>query len=182
MREVALAAGARGLRCRPPLRRGRRGRGGAGPRRVGRGAGGRARLPLPGPPTPRPAGADRGHRHAHLRCGRRRLLTAGEAAIGGHRRLGYGRVPVCMAKTQSSLSHDPALKGRPRGFLAAGPRRSPVRRCGVRDRVLRRHAHDAGTAAASGRRAGGHRRRGPHHRPLLARPSPLRRRWRPRVR
>lgn len=31
-------------------------------------------------------------------------------------RLGYGRVPVCMAKTQSSLSHDPALKGRPRGF------------------------------------------------------------------
>ena len=25
--------------------------------------------------------------------------------------------PVCMAKTQSSLSHDPALKGRPRGFM-----------------------------------------------------------------
>ncbi len=36
-------------------------------------------------------------------------------------RLGYGRVPVCMAKTQSSLSHDPSLKGRPRGF------RLPVR-------------------------------------------------------
>ncbi len=31
-------------------------------------------------------------------------------------RMGYGRVPVCMAKTQSSLSHDPALKGRPRGW------------------------------------------------------------------
>jgi formate--tetrahydrofolate ligase len=30
--------------------------------------------------------------------------------------LGYGRVPVCMAKTQSSLSHDPSLKGRPTGF------------------------------------------------------------------
>ena len=39
-----------------------------------------------------------------------------EAALDAIERLGYGRVPVCMAKTQSSLSHDPALKGRPRGF------------------------------------------------------------------
>jgi formyltetrahydrofolate synthetase len=31
-------------------------------------------------------------------------------------RLGYGTLPVCMAKTQLSLSHDPDLKGRPRGF------------------------------------------------------------------
>lgn len=30
--------------------------------------------------------------------------------------LGFGRLPVCMAKTPLSLSHDPALKGRPRGF------------------------------------------------------------------
>jgi formate--tetrahydrofolate ligase len=29
---------------------------------------------------------------------------------------GYGRFPVCMAKTQFSLSHDPNLKGRPRGY------------------------------------------------------------------
>jgi formate--tetrahydrofolate ligase len=29
---------------------------------------------------------------------------------------GYGRLPICMAKTQYSLSHDPALKGRPTGF------------------------------------------------------------------
>jgi formyltetrahydrofolate synthetase len=34
---------------------------------------------------------------------------------------GYGNLPVCMAKTQYSLSHDPALKGAPRGF------RLPVR-------------------------------------------------------
>jgi formyltetrahydrofolate synthetase len=39
-----------------------------------------------------------------------------EAALEAIDRLGYGRVPVCMAKTQSSLSHDPSLKGRPRGF------------------------------------------------------------------
>ena len=31
-------------------------------------------------------------------------------------RLGYGRFPICMAKTQYSLSHDPLLLGRPTGF------------------------------------------------------------------
>lgn len=31
-------------------------------------------------------------------------------------RLGHGHMPVCMAKTALSLSHDPALKGRPTGF------------------------------------------------------------------
>ena len=38
---------------------------------------------------------------------------------GKFRRLeeeGYGHLPVCMAKTQYSLSTDPGLKGRPRGF------------------------------------------------------------------
>jgi formate--tetrahydrofolate ligase len=29
---------------------------------------------------------------------------------------GYGHFPICMAKTQYSLSHDPNLKGRPTGF------------------------------------------------------------------
>ncbi|CAG5078277.1 Oidioi.mRNA.OKI2018_I69.PAR.g8949.t1.cds [Oikopleura dioica] len=29
---------------------------------------------------------------------------------------GFGNLPICMAKTQYSLSHDPALKGAPRGF------------------------------------------------------------------
>jgi formate--tetrahydrofolate ligase len=32
------------------------------------------------------------------------------------RRLGYESLPICMAKTPLSLSHDPALKGRPTGF------------------------------------------------------------------
>lgn len=31
-------------------------------------------------------------------------------------RMGYGELPVCVAKTQYSLSDDPALLGRPRGF------------------------------------------------------------------
>jgi formate--tetrahydrofolate ligase len=30
---------------------------------------------------------------------------------------GYGRMPICMAKTQYSLSHDPELKGRPEGYV-----------------------------------------------------------------
>lgn len=29
---------------------------------------------------------------------------------------GYGAMPICMAKTQASLSHDPQLVGRPEGF------------------------------------------------------------------
>jgi formate--tetrahydrofolate ligase len=32
-------------------------------------------------------------------------------------RLGFGTAPVCMAKTQMSLSHDPALRNRPTGFI-----------------------------------------------------------------
>ncbi|MFO8007882.1 MAG: formate--tetrahydrofolate ligase [Candidatus Brocadiia bacterium] len=31
-------------------------------------------------------------------------------------KLGYDNLPICMAKTHLSLSHDPALKGRPTGF------------------------------------------------------------------
>ena len=31
--------------------------------------------------------------------------------------LGFGTAPVCMAKTQMSLSHDPALRNRPTGFI-----------------------------------------------------------------
>jgi len=32
-------------------------------------------------------------------------------------KLGLGTAPVCMAKTQMSLSHDPALRNRPTGFI-----------------------------------------------------------------
>ena len=30
--------------------------------------------------------------------------------------MGFGHLPVCMAKTQYSISHDAALKGAPSGF------------------------------------------------------------------
>jgi methylenetetrahydrofolate dehydrogenase (NADP+)/methenyltetrahydrofolate cyclohydrolase/formyltetrahydrofolate synthetase len=41
--------------------------------------------------------------------------------IAEYTRLGFDRLPICMAKTHLSLSHDPNLKGVPTGF------RIPVR-------------------------------------------------------
>ncbi len=41
--------------------------------------------------------------------------------LAGYERNGFGNLPVCIAKTQYSLSHDAALKGAPTGF------RLPVR-------------------------------------------------------
>ncbi len=39
-----------------------------------------------------------------------------ERDIGLAQELGLDRLPICMAKTPLSLTHDPALKGRPSGF------------------------------------------------------------------
>ena len=39
-----------------------------------------------------------------------------EERIAEYTRLGYDRLPICMAKTHLSLSHDPELKGVPKGF------------------------------------------------------------------
>jgi formate--tetrahydrofolate ligase len=44
------------------------------------------------------------------------VLPTAAKALASFETLGFGRLPVCMAKTQYSLSHDPALKGRPTGF------------------------------------------------------------------
>jgi methylenetetrahydrofolate dehydrogenase (NADP+) / methenyltetrahydrofolate cyclohydrolase / formyltetrahydrofolate synthetase len=40
-----------------------------------------------------------------------------EAKIETYNRLGFDGLPICMAKTHLSLSHDPALKGVPKGFM-----------------------------------------------------------------
>ncbi len=40
-----------------------------------------------------------------------------EAKIALYTRLGFDKLPICMAKTHLSLSHDPALKGRPQGYV-----------------------------------------------------------------
>ena len=44
------------------------------------------------------------------------FLPAAEAKIRKARRLGHGKLPICMAKTQDSLSDNPKLRGRPKGF------------------------------------------------------------------
>lgn len=37
--------------------------------------------------------------------------------IEGFERAGFGYLPICMAKTHLSISHDPSLKGAPSGFI-----------------------------------------------------------------
>ena len=39
-----------------------------------------------------------------------------EKQIKRYEGLGYGDMPICMAKTHLSISHDATLKGRPTGF------------------------------------------------------------------
>ncbi|HUU32300.1 MAG TPA: formate--tetrahydrofolate ligase, partial [Phycisphaerae bacterium] len=42
---------------------------------------------------------------------------AAEQAIERYTRLGYDKLPICMAKTHLSLTHDPAVKGAPSGYV-----------------------------------------------------------------
>ena len=37
-----------------------------------------------------------------------------ESKLRNARKLGYGQLPICMAKTQDSLSDNPKLRGRPK--------------------------------------------------------------------
>jgi formate--tetrahydrofolate ligase len=43
-------------------------------------------------------------------------LPKAEEKIALYTKQGFDKLPICMAKTHLSLSHDPNLKGRPRGF------------------------------------------------------------------
>ena len=44
-------------------------------------------------------------------------LPEAEKKIALYNRLGFDKLPICMAKTHLSLSHDPNLKGAPSGFV-----------------------------------------------------------------
>jgi formyltetrahydrofolate synthetase len=44
-------------------------------------------------------------------------LPEAEKKIALYNRLGFDKLPMCMAKTHLSLSHDPNLKGAPTGFI-----------------------------------------------------------------
>jgi formyltetrahydrofolate synthetase len=43
-------------------------------------------------------------------------MPEAEAKIELYTRLGFSKLPICMAKTHLSLTHDPVLKGRPTGW------------------------------------------------------------------
>ncbi len=43
-------------------------------------------------------------------------LPMAESKIALYTKQGFDKLPICMAKTHLSLSHDPNLKGRPRGY------------------------------------------------------------------
>ena len=47
------------------------------------------------------------------------ILPPATAKLRKAAKLGYGQLPICMAKTQDSLSDNPKLRGRPRGFTLA---------------------------------------------------------------
>jgi formate--tetrahydrofolate ligase len=44
------------------------------------------------------------------------IAPAAAKQLAQYEAMGFGHLPVCMAKTQYSLSHDPKLLGRPTGF------------------------------------------------------------------
>jgi len=58
-------------------------------------------------------------RVAHEIYGAEQVAYSAEAEkrIETFSKLGYDKLPICMAKTQYSISHDPALKGAPRGYV-----------------------------------------------------------------
>ncbi len=45
------------------------------------------------------------------------FLPEARAKLRQFEELGYGKLPICMAKTHLSISHDPSLKGAPSGFV-----------------------------------------------------------------
>ena len=50
---------------------------------------------------------------------------------------GYGKFPICMAKTQYSFSTDPNLKGAPEQPRGADPRSAALGGCGIHRGGLR---------------------------------------------
>ena len=99
------------------------------------------------------------------------LPPAAKKQLKQYEDLGYGHLPVCMAKTQYSLSHDADAQGPAVRLHRADPRDPPVGRRRVHHADLRRDADDARAAVQAGRREHRHRRRRERRRPVLARLS-----------
>ncbi len=70
--------------------------------------------------------------------------------IAAYESWGLGKLPICMAKTHLSLSHDPLLKGVPDGLHRAGSRGPRLRRRRLPLSALGHDAHHAGPAQPPG--------------------------------
>ena len=79
----------------------------------------------------------------------------------------YGSLPICMAKTHLSISHDPEQAGRADRLHGADPRPARLHRRGLRDGAVRDDRADAGPRQDAGRPEHRHRRRGTHGRAVL---------------
>ena len=86
------------------------------------------------------------------------LAAAARESIARIEKQGLAHLPICMAKTHLSLSHDPALRNRPEGFVV------PIRDirvysgAGHARAALRRHAPDARLRRPARRLRDRHRR------------------------
>lgn len=81
------------------------------------------------------------------------VTPAARKQLALYEELGYGKLPVVIAKTHLSISSDPALKGGTHRLDAARSRGAPGSWCWLRLRYLRHDAHHARPAQASGGRA-----------------------------
>ena len=95
------------------------------------------------------------------------LSERARADVRRYEELGYGRLPICMAKTQYSLSHDPKLKGAPSGYAFPDPRSAPPGGRWLPRAARRRHRDHAGPRAQSLLPWDRPRRRRPRHRAVL---------------
>ena len=101
------------------------------------------------------------------------FLPAARKSLKQFEDLGYGHLPICMAKTQYSLSHDAALKGRPTGFTV------PIREvrlsagAGFITPLCGEMRTMPGLPSRARRREDRHRRRREHRRPVLEGSAPV---------
>ena len=84
---------------------------------------------------------------------------------------GLGGLPICMAKTHLSLSHDPALLERADRLHGPGARHPRVHRRRLARRALRRHADDARALGDARRVRRRHRGGRAHGRAVLRNPA-----------
>ena len=102
--------------------------------------------------------------HGERRGPHRQRQEAGPAA---HRALGFGELPICMAKTQYSFSDDPTLLGAPSGLHRHGAESEGLRRRRLHRGPHRRYHDHARPAQGPRRREDRRGRERQDHRAVL---------------